>query len=159
MLRCGKIREMVVLRELSRAVIPLFAAVQLKGDKREGGWVWRTVGFAQIIALISFCFAPHLKVAARRTSLNEGTSYILSFTLCRATKYCTCFFQLPTGVSKLRESDRIWQTCASRRSQFPFYSMCWLPDVLRNRYDFFRQFPTARDTAGATRSMIALSER
>ena len=41
-------------------VFPLSAAVQLKGDKREKVWVRRTVGFAQIIELISFDSLPRL---------------------------------------------------------------------------------------------------
>ena len=92
---------MVVLRELSRVVIHLFAAVQLKGEKREGVWFDGRLCLHKLLHLSHF--APYLKVTAGRTSVSEGTDYICRL-LFVGDRILYVFFQLPSGVSKLRES-------------------------------------------------------
>ena len=86
-----------------------------------------TVGFAQIIARLS------LDSLSR---LGKGPD-IFVFHFWYDDKYCTCLLQFPTGVSKLKEGERIWQTCyrASIPSSIfffaPSYAQRWAPPTFR----------------------------
>ena len=107
-----------------RVVFPLSAVVQLEFDKRERVWVRQTVGFAQIIALLSFDSLPRLV---------KGPRYFCLPLLVGRQSMVRAFLQFPTGVSKLKEGERIWQTCsrASIPSSIfffvPSYAQRWAP--------------------------------
>ena len=90
---------------------PLSAAVQWKGETRES--LCTTDGWVCTNHWTYFVWLP--------TSVSEGPRIFLSSTFGMAAKYGTCLFQFPTGVSKLKEDERIWQTCSRRRSQIPFF--------------------------------------
>ena len=101
---------------------PLSAAVQWKGETRES--LCTTDGGVCTNYCTFIVWLPTWRLRRGVPRLVKGSSYILSSTFGRATKYCTCFFLFPTGVSKFKEGERIWQTCYRASIPSSIFFLC-----------------------------------